>query len=597
MSMPKETGRKAAWFLVVVLLGISAFFVFGGGPKTAKVVKLDEDLLKVQAPALLPMDAAKVTQVTLTLSGQRIVAARSNGNWVLREPYKDQASGADVERVINLFSAIASDEPVTNPGNTAQYGLNKPFAKASFTEDGKTRDFLIGKPGKDELYYVKTSASSNVYLVRGISEELTVLRPIDLVNRQLLSFNPDDVVRIDAVSKDGNIERVVERRDGKWYQGKGETGVVFEVDEFLRDLRYVNVSNIVNSGSGQGLAPSGSTMHIVLTRKDGKKNILEVGNKSSDNRRYFVKSSDRSLVYQVVQFIAENLRDKLRRVGTDMMGLVPERVRELKITTVNTVDGKPTPTDKVFSMTDKTWTTDGKVAFSVSGVIDSIVGVSAKQAAPEADDTTYGFSPALGSVQITATLDNKAQILLDLGAKTPDGNNRYVRSSARKGVYLSPAKNVDIILNAVSRVRSDLMVFDPTQVVRITVSQSDWGGKTTSTTVQKQSGKWMAGGKVRNTDNVNTFLTSLKALGAEEIPPKEDEATYAFYPAADSWRVDLGFANGTKLILDTGAKRSQGSGWFAITNYFTRISDLTDIVFVGEFDIDGLKEGFDAIVR
>lgn len=594
MSMPQLSGRKAAWFLGVVALGVSAFFVFGGGPKTPKVVTLDESLMKVQAPALLPMEASKVSQVTLNLSGQRIVAVKSNGQWMLQQPYKDQANGSDIEHVIALFSALASDETVKNPGNTAEYGLNKPFAQATFVEDGQKREFIIGKPGKDELYYAKTSASNDIFLLRGIAEELTVLRPIDLVNRQLLNFNPDDVIRVEAVSKEGDIERVVERRDGKWYAGKGETGVVFEVEEFLRDLQFVNVSSIVSTGVGQGLSPSGSNMHIVLTRKDGKKHVLDVGNTSSDNRRYFVKSSDRPHIYQVVQFIAENLREKLRRVGTDMMGLNPDRVNELKLVMV---DDKNEVKERVLSKNDGSWTTDGDVAFSVSGVLDAVVAVSAQTVAPEGDDATYGFNPAPNSVQINATLDNKAVIKLDLGALTPDGKYRYVRSSSRKGVYLAPAKSVDHITSALAKVRAELMVFDPAQVTRITVSESDYSGKTSSKALVKQGGKWMHGGKARSTEDVNTLLTTLKALGAQSIPPEKDEATYAFYPAAESWRMELTLSNGQKITLDQGATESIGSGWFAIVNYYVRISDLSDVVFVDQYDLDGVKEAFEAVVQ
>jgi hypothetical protein len=594
VQIPRNLGRRAAWFLVIILLGVATFFYLGGGPKTARVVELEQ--IVIQAPALLPMDVDKVTEVSMTLSGQRMAAKKNDGSWQLSIPYNDPANNDDIETVINLFSNLASDEPVEDPEATAKYGLNKPWAVATFVEDGQTHEFVIGKPGREELYYVKTSASDDVFLVRGIPEELALLRPIDLVNRQLLSFDPDDVMRIEAVATDGDIERIVERRDGRWFTLLGDPGVVFEVEEFLRDLQYVNVSELMPAGSGQGLSPQGSTMHIVLTREDGRKHILDIGSKTDDDRRYYVKSSDRSHVYQVVQFIAENLRDKLRRVGTDMMGLDPERVRELKI---STVDDPQAPTEKVFTWSEGSWSTGGNVAFSVSGVLDAVIGVSAQEPAPDGDDEFYGFSPAQGSLQITATLDNKAQIVLDIGTTTPDGKHRYVRSSARKGVYLSPAENVGIITTAVAAVRSDLMVFNPDDVVAITVSKSDWSGRTSSDTITKSGSNWTMPGKdPRNADRVASFLKNLKDLGAEEIAPvKEDESEYGFYPAADSWRVELKFRDGTSVTMDTGGTETKGSGWFAIVNYYTRISDLTDIVMVSSFDIEGLQDTWNVIIR
>ena len=217
-----------------------------------------------------------------------------------------------------------------------------------------------------------------------------------------------------------------------------------------------------------------------------------------------MKSSDRPHVYQVVQFIAENLREKMRQVGTDMMGLDPDRVVELRLIRVEEATPEdiaksreistaalltgvirrdelvPGARETVLNKSDDTWTTDGKVAFSVGSVIDAIIGVTAQTAAPEGDDEMYGFYPAVGAVRIIATLDNRAKITLDIGTTTPDGKMRYVQSSARRGVYLSPAENVDIILDSLSRVRSELLVFEPADVTSITVYESDWGGNTSS---------------------------------------------------------------------------------------------------------------------
>jgi hypothetical protein len=109
---------------------------------------------------------------------------------------------------------------------------------------------------------------------------------------------------------------------------------------------------------------------------------------------------------------------------------------------------------------------------------------------------------------------------------------------------------------------------------------------------------YLHAGKARDEAGVDAFLKNVRALGAESIPPKEDdESVYGFYPAAESWRLELGFRDGTNLVLDSGATKSEGSGWFAIVNYYVRISDLSDIVFVGEFDIDGLRDDIDDILR
>jgi len=609
------------WFIVVFAVGLVVLFAIQSSQKAPKTLAIDEGLIRVEAPALQPMDASKVSQVELTLSGQHLVATKKDDRWVLETPFNDDADSEAIERIIEIFSELASDE-IADPADAAEYGLDRPYITAKFIEGGETRTFTIGRYRRTEIYYAKTSASDDIYVVRGLPEELKVVRPIDLVNRQLLTFNPDDVVRIEAIAPGDDLQRIVERRDGKWFTSLGAPGVVFQVAEFLRDLRYVNVSDVVSASPGQGLTPTGSTLRIVLTRADGKQHTLDVGNQSEDGRRYYVKSSDRPHVYQVVQFIAENLREKMRQVGTDMMGLDPDRVVELRLIRVEEATPEdiaksreistaalltgvirrdelvPGARETVLNKSDDTWTTDGKVAFSVGSVIDAIIGVTAQTAAPEGDDEMYGFYPAVGAVRIIATLDNRAKITLDIGTTTPDGKMRYVQSSARRGVYLSPAENVDIILDSLSRVRSELLVFEPADVTSITVYESDWGGNTSSRALRKQGDQWIYDGKSVDKDAVEAFLKNVRSLGAESIPPpEEDESVYGFYPAANSWRLELGFKDGTSLTLDAGDTRSEGSGWFAIVNYFVRISDLDDIVFVGEFDIEGLQDDINDILR
>ncbi len=535
------------------------------------------------------MNVDKVTEMRVTLANQTMVATYAGGKWQLNQPINDLANADAVRNVIQMFSSIASDEPVSNPGAASQYGLDKPFAKAVFTEDGKKKEFTIGREGRTNVFYVKTSQSSNLYLVRGLSEELLALRPIDLVNSQLLAFDPAEVVAIKATAKDGTetVERSVKLRDGRWFTATGATGIVFDVDLLLRDLRYVNVAD-VPSGQGSGLSP-GATMHLEMTLQNGTKKTLDVGNKVGDQRLYYVKSSDRPRTYAVAEFIAQNLRDKLRMVGTDMMGLDADRTVGLLI---NSPAPDGTTTERKFTKDKDGWTSEGKVAFSVSGVMDSIVGVSAVSFAPDSNDANYGFMPAAGSYKITATLNNKATITLDLGSPAPDGVNRYVKSSSRQGVYLAPATSMDHILAALSRVRSDLMVFEPATVTRITYMESNWSGRTTSKSVIKQGSRWTLDGQNRDAARVDKFLTLLRGLGADKVAPEMEDAAYGFYPAADTQRIELTFNDGRKLTLDKGGFITEGSGWFAITSYYVRISDLTDVVLIGEFEIGDV---FDAL--
>lgn len=590
------SGNVAAYVVAaVVVIVVVLMALYGRSSQKSIVVELDPNMFALSAPALCPMDLDKVTKMSVTIAGQTMVAEQRGNTWMLLEPINDQADSETVRRVIGMFSAIASDEVIDQPQSLAAYGLNRPFAEASFVEDGVTKTFTIGREGRTEIYYVKTSASDDLYLVRGLPEELKGLRPIDLVNSQLLVFNPDDVVKITAkaVDSDGEeIVRAVERRDGRWFNAGGDPGIVFDVELLLRDLRYVSVADVLST-RGTGLNP-GTNLHLELTLSDGTKKVLDVGDKYGDRRLYFVKSSDRPHTYAVAEFIAQNLKDKLKRVGTDMMGLDPNRVVSL---TVTRSDESGKPVERKFNKDSEGWSAEGKVAFSVGGVMDAIVGVIAISFAPDSNDADFGFYPAQNATQIVTTLDNKATIRLDLGGVTPDGKYRYVKSSTREGVFLAPVADIEEIVTALSRVRSELMVFDQAAVTSIAYSESDYSGHTTTKTLLKQGGKWMYEGSERNEANVTRFLQSLRNLGADKIAPIMDEADYGFYPAANTWRVELTASDGSKVALETGGTKSEGSGWFRITNYYVRVSDMTDVVLIGEFEIGDIKNALLALFR
>ncbi len=583
------SGRVVTWLTILAVTAIVVWMILFGRPKPIERFTIDpEDIYGLTAPALAPMDVNNVTDMKVTISGQTIHAVLSGDNWQLRSPINDKANNEAICDVIRLFSQIASDEVISGTITPAKYGLDKPFATATFVEGDVTKDFIIGRLGRTEIYYVKTSVNDNLYLVRGLPEELTGLRPIDLVNSQLLDFEPDEVVEIiaRATTKDkgDNIERHVKLVDGRWFTLLGPSGVVFDVDMLLRDLRYVSVADVLSS-SGSGLKP-GTTMHLELILKNGTKKVLDIGDKLSDKRLYYIKSSDRGHTYAVTEFIAQNLSDKLNKVGTDMMGLNPDRVVGLSIATV---DADTNVSEREFSKNDDgQWSIDGSVAFAVGAVMDNILEISAVSFAPDSEGFDYGFSPAVGSYEITATLSNKATIKLDVGKTTPDGKFRYVQSSSRKGVYVTPVKNAEAVISSVSKVRSDLMVFDPDTVNRIVYTAVDWSGKATTNTLVKRSGNWQANGKSCNIKYVTEVLTLLKDINASKIAPDDlEEADYGFYPAAESWRLELTMQSGQKLTFDVGRLiEGAKTGWFILADYYIRISDLSDVVMVDSYKVD-----------
>ena len=85
------------WFIVVFAVGLVVLFAIQSSQKAPKTLAIDEGLIRVEAPALQPMDASKVSQVELTLSGQHLVATKKDDRWVLETPFNDDADSEAIE--------------------------------------------------------------------------------------------------------------------------------------------------------------------------------------------------------------------------------------------------------------------------------------------------------------------------------------------------------------------------------------------------------------------------------------------------------------------------------------------------------------------
>lgn len=544
---------------LIVLIGLLIYY----RPPAPLQPSIDRATASViQAAAVntvLPFDSTDLVEVEMTRDDAHIHLTRIDGDWHIVDPFTDLADPEVVGALVESLAGMATDEELELEEALSEYGLDNPVITATFVDrEGQRVEFALGQPEGVVEWYVHTSASDSIFLVRNVPARPFNILPGDMISGQLMDFEVRNVARI--ISQIGGETEVIEQIDGRWYS---ETplgrALVFGVSEFLRDLRFVNASNIVATADTSpweelGLAPVGQTMQIGLELNDGTTLTLDVGHTTPDGRRYYVRSSGRDHAYIVVEFVSNNLLRKLQLASTDMLTLNTARVNGLQVTSV---DASGTASERTFSRNAQgVWTSNRRVAFNIGELLNSVVGVAAFGAAPEADAATFGFHPAAGSMRVQFTMENRAVYVFEVGGSTPDGQYIYVRTNSLPGVYLASPEASQRILEGLASVRSDLLPFQTAEVTRIEVANVPAGGGDHVThEIVRTNGAWQRAGAQVDTAQVESLLNLLRGMQAESIPPVVSEEEYGFYPAARSTRVTVHLGDDMSYVLDIGASK------------------------------------------
>lgn len=629
--------RVHLFWLAVIVVGAGYIFLSGRHPQYAVPTLAPTEAIAAGTPIFADAPNFVVSQLVLVGSGRTTTAVKQGEDrWEIRTPFSDVGDAAQIGEVIGTLLGLRSPEKIETPSSLAEYGFDKPQLIARLSDaSGKTHEIIVGARKSTGVYYVKTKADAAVYAVGNLPPDLLDMNPFRLVRHTLLRFDAASMQKIvvrraaaparpqpkpapaaasesgggfggffgaaeeepepaaPAPEPEGPMNLVIERgNSGAWISrgGKGEPDrIVFNVDSFLEGLQYVQANNLATTTRSLGFFPTPGSFQVEMTMQDNSVVTLNVGRDAQEQRHYVARVTGRPQTYQLVEFVAENLRHRLNLIDTSVLGINTENLAELKLAVGQAGAANP------ISMTrdEGSWkSADSKVAFGVATLVSALDQMQAVGAAPKADPTTFGFTSEAGGSQVTLTLQDKNVITLDIGKQSEDGQAVYVRSSNRPEVYLSPANIVNQINEALREIRTSLVVFSPADVTQIKVTKADASGGQESATLLRSGNGWAQNGAAKDANAVTDLLTAVQQTGAAGIADRADEPNYKFFPEPESYRIALMLKNGATQVLDIGGKKQVGSGWFASTNYFVRAGDLPEVGFIAESDAQTI---FDAI--
>jgi len=251
---------------------------------------------------LVRLDADDVRGVTIQ-SGSETTELRRDGNtWKIVRPVDavaDESAGG------NLASAVVdleADEFVeSNPADLAKYGLDRPRLTITATGPSGEETVAFGSSaGDDGGRYARRQGENVVVTVADFLFDDVNKQYAELRNRNLLTFENDDVTRISLVNPSGAVE--LEKQGGAWQMLKPRrvpananrvADLLFALGQPADAAVEENAIDLAKYGLDK------PQVTAIVSTRDGRTQSLFVGRSSARPGHYVRTSTTANLVLDV----------------------------------------------------------------------------------------------------------------------------------------------------------------------------------------------------------------------------------------------------------------------------------------------------------
>jgi hypothetical protein len=261
---------------------------------------------------LLAVDAATVTGVTLAYPDRRIELRKTDGGWRVAAPVD---APADESAVKSLLTTVIDAEVQRSldelPQDLGSFGLSPPSATVTLTVAGETQPPPV-KVGKN------TAIGGKTYVRRGDEPKLLLTASTlqfgvskqvkDLRDKQLLTFEDDDVTRVEIRPAGGDPTTLVRKadagKDGAWtVEPGGRPADPTEVRSYLSSLRATRAVDFPDDAPSDlakyGLEAPRLTVTLATGTDGAAMQTLLLGSETTQGtqKQVYAKRADRATVY------------------------------------------------------------------------------------------------------------------------------------------------------------------------------------------------------------------------------------------------------------------------------------------------------------
>lgn len=317
--------------LLVLVLALGTYLVVYELPKAERESRKEK---------LLGVDKDAITGVALVYPDREIELRRDDQGWRLVKPVDAAADDPIVQALLTALTGAEVQKSLEDlPADLAPFGLDRPSVTARVTlKDGSQsppiavgRNTAIG--GKT---YVRKGEEPKLYLTAASLQFGLNKQAKDLRDKTLVSYQDDDVTRVDIAPADGPPVALVRKdRDAWTVEPGGQPADPTEVRSYLSSLRATRATDFA-ADAPTDLAQYGLTTPrlaiTVTTSKEGSapqsKRLLFGGERTEGSQKQvYARRDDQPTVYALGDWTVKSLgktaaqfRDKT------VLGFEPVRV-------------------------------------------------------------------------------------------------------------------------------------------------------------------------------------------------------------------------------------------------------------------------------
>ena len=392
---------------------------------------------------LVEVPDSKIESIDLKKKdGSQISLSRQNNKWALTTPQKLPTDQDAVNSLASSLNPVNADNLVEDKTtDLAKYGLTSPSLTVTVREKGgKTDEIAFGDdiPAGSQVY-ARVGNEPKVYAVASSVKTSLDKSPNDLRDKRLLTFDTNNLTRLDLVSGKSNIEFGKNNR-GEWQILKPQPyrADSFQVEELIRKLSDAKMDLSTSAEDAKkattGFASGQPVAAAKVTDASGTQTLDLRKNKDD----YYAKSSVVKGDYKVSSDLGKEL-------GKSLDDFRNKKIFDFGFSDPNRIEIQQGSSAKTLVRSGTDWKLNGKTmdAGSVQALIDKLRDLSATKF------VTAGFTTPAFSIGITS--DDGKRVEKAEFAKTGDG---YIaRRENEPTLYQLEAKSANDILVASNAIK------------------------------------------------------------------------------------------------------------------------------------------------
>ncbi|MBV9304724.1 MAG: DUF4340 domain-containing protein [Acidobacteriaceae bacterium] len=389
-------------------------------------------------PKLVDIPEAQVQSINLKKKdGPLLTVERKGDKWAITQPQPYATDQDAVNSLASSLSPVSADNVVEDKAtDLGKYGLTTPSLTVAVRQkNGKTSDLVFGDDvPAGSLVYARVGTEPKVYAVSSSVKTSFDKGVNDLRDKRLLTFNSNNLSRIELLSGKSDIEfGKSNANDWQIIKPQPYRADNFQVEELLRKLTDAKMDLSTSAGDAKKADTSFASGQPVASAKvsdAGGTQSLDVRKNKDD---YYARSSSVKGVYKV----SSDLGKELEKTLDDFRN---KKIFDFGFSDPTKIEVTGTPGDKTYTRSGTDWKLNGQVmdSASVQSFIDKLRDLAATKFA------TSSFSSPVMTLAVTSN-DGKRFEKVEL-AKTNDGY--LARRQNEPALYQLDNKAVSDILEA-----------------------------------------------------------------------------------------------------------------------------------------------------